>query len=193
MHHGTATRSSYSFSFSMIGFYGVTYYLGFRDDYDVRVEDVIERICVLESTIGGHNPEALSALLAKIRSVSQISTHMCVSLHVHLWRSIRLNTATFSYRTPHYHVLSKPVGGGRLWSPVATWVRRSMLEGVYHRMGMLVLRASLLSLCSIANHSDHVPGDRQLADIRRPVRLPMFPLCTVTHTSAGLCTLVLMR
>lgn len=100
---------------TMDGFYGVTYYLGFRDDYDVRVEDVIERICVLESTIGGHNPEALSALLAKIRSVSQISTHI----------------------TPHYHVLSKPVGGGRLWSPVATWVRRSMLEGVYHRMATM--------------------------------------------------------
>ena len=99
----------------MDGFYGVTYHLGFRDDYDVRLEDVIERICKLESTVGGHNPEALSALLSKIRSVSQVSTHI----------------------TPHYHVLSKPVEGGRFWSPVATWVRRSVLEGVYRRMATM--------------------------------------------------------
>lgn len=97
------------------GFYGVTYYLGFRDHHDVQVNHVIEQICTLESTIGGRDPVALKALLDTIRDVSQVATHI----------------------TPHYHVLSKPVDFAHVLSPVKNWIRRTVLEGIYRRMATM--------------------------------------------------------
>lgn len=55
------------------GFYGVTYCLGFRDDFDVQITEIIDRICDLEARA---NPEGSVALLEEIRNVAESYTHM---------------------------------------------------------------------------------------------------------------------
>ena len=55
------------------GFYGVTYCLGFRDDFDVQITEIIDRICDLEARA---NPEGSEALLREIRTVAESYTHM---------------------------------------------------------------------------------------------------------------------
>ena len=58
------------------GFYGVTYYIGFRDDFDVKINDLIENICALERQA---NPSVSESFLQEIRTVGKKATHMCVS------------------------------------------------------------------------------------------------------------------
>ena len=81
----------YYIYFDYAGFYGVTYCLGFRDDFDVQVmttlssqqllatysptqiAEIIDRICLLEERA---NPEGSAALLKEIRNVAESYTHM---------------------------------------------------------------------------------------------------------------------
>ncbi|KLO05737.1 potassium transporter [Schizopora paradoxa] len=90
---------------SVPGFYGVTYCLGFRDDFEVKVDEVIRRICELEMN---SNPGGYQKVVHRIKEAAQVSTHI----------------------VPHYHVVSKPVTAGRL-SIVFSYIRSTLLEGVY--------------------------------------------------------------
>jgi len=90
---------------SVPGFYGVTYCLGFRDDFEVKVDEVMRRICQLEMDA---NPGGYQKTVQRIRDAAQISTHI----------------------VPHYHVVSKPVSAGR-WSTAFSYIRSTLLEGVY--------------------------------------------------------------
>lgn len=56
------------------GFYTVTYYLGFRDDFDVQVQEVINRICALETR---SNPNESIRINEMIRKCAETYTHMC--------------------------------------------------------------------------------------------------------------------
>jgi len=87
------------------GFYGVTYCLGFRDDFEVNIDEVIRQICELEMNA---SPAGYPKTIQRIKDAAQISTHI----------------------VPHYHVVSKPVSGGR-WSTAASYIRSALLEGVY--------------------------------------------------------------
>ncbi|KAJ7700275.1 potassium transporter [Mycena metata] len=90
------------------GFYGVTAYLGFRDDFDIRADDMIEKICALELQM---DPRQLSGTVNKIRAVARSTTHIA----------------------PHYHVISKYIDAGRL-SPVLNWCRKYLIEDIYRRL-----------------------------------------------------------
>jgi KUP system potassium uptake protein len=91
------------------GFYSCTYYLGFRDDFDVRVPDVLERIVAMEARAGPGRADAL----AMVREYMALpATHI----------------------VPHYHIVSRDVDAGAFRKPV-TWVRRWMIEGVYRHIG----------------------------------------------------------
>jgi hypothetical protein len=57
------------------GFYGVSYYLGFRDEFEVKIDQVMERICDLEIQA---DPRHSSVIVEEIRKVSRTATHMCV-------------------------------------------------------------------------------------------------------------------
>ncbi|KAG5650229.1 hypothetical protein H0H81_000252 [Sphagnurus paluster] len=57
------------------GFYGVTYYVGFRDIFDVQVNDLIDKICEVEQQV---NPGSSEATIQEIRAVSGNLTHMWV-------------------------------------------------------------------------------------------------------------------
>jgi KUP system potassium uptake protein len=91
------------------GFYGATYYIGFRDDFDVKSEDLVERICAVERQL---NPGVSEALVQGIRSAAETTTHIA----------------------PHYHVVSRKVHGGYI-SPVINYLRRILIEGIYRRLG----------------------------------------------------------
>lgn len=61
------------------GFYGVTYCLGFRDDFLMSIGDIVERICTLEARVGANDGEAdVSATIKDIRAAAKNSTHMYV-------------------------------------------------------------------------------------------------------------------
>ncbi|KAK7685797.1 hypothetical protein QCA50_011143 [Cerrena zonata] len=93
------------------GFYGVTYHLGFRDHFDVKVEDIVDRICVLEAQ---SDPKGAASITAEIREVAKSWTHI----------------------VPHYVVSSEDVQGGRLSKPVS-WIRRFLIEDIYRSISTM--------------------------------------------------------
>ncbi|KAG6860099.1 hypothetical protein C0995_015732 [Termitomyces sp. Mi166 len=93
---------------SIEGFYGVTYYIGFRDDFDVNIGEMVDKICDLEKFA---NPEGSAALIGEIKAVSRTATRI----------------------VPHYDVVSKDIKAGAI-SVVVNWVRRYFIEEVYRRL-----------------------------------------------------------
>ncbi|THH10121.1 hypothetical protein EW145_g1548 [Phellinidium pouzarii] len=96
---------------SLRGFYGVTYCLGFRDEFEVKVDEVIRHICALETHI---DPQGQTNTIDEIRYAAQTATHI----------------------VPHYHVVSKPVNVGYL-SPIFTCIRMVLIEAVYRRISTM--------------------------------------------------------
>ncbi|KAF8195375.1 potassium transporter-domain-containing protein [Pholiota molesta] len=92
-------------------FYGVTYYIGFRDHFDVKVDDIIDKICQLEAQF---NPEGSAAIVREIRAVSATAAHI----------------------TAHYHVVAKKVEAGFL-TPVVNACRALLIEGIYRRLATM--------------------------------------------------------
>ncbi|KAF8870459.1 potassium transporter [Infundibulicybe gibba] len=90
------------------GFYGVTYYIGFRDGFDVNVDDLIDKICDFEKTTSS------PATIREIRAAAVTATHIA----------------------PHYHVVSKNVGAGPVFL-VVNWLRRYLVEDVYRRLATM--------------------------------------------------------
>ncbi|KAF7364932.1 hypothetical protein MVEN_00363800 [Mycena venus] len=93
------------------GFYGVTAYLGFREKFDIKADEIIERICALELEL---DPRQLSGNVDQIRAVARSTTHIA----------------------PHYHVVSKDVDAGR-FSPIINWVRKYLIEDIYRRLATM--------------------------------------------------------
>ncbi|KAG6916310.1 hypothetical protein DXG01_007358 [Tephrocybe rancida] len=96
---------------TFIGFYGVTYYIGFRDDFNVQISDLVDTICDLERA---SNPDGSAAIIEEIRTISQTATHI----------------------VPRYHVMSKRVNAGVV-SVVVNWMRRYLIEDVYRRLATI--------------------------------------------------------
>ncbi|KAG5646513.1 hypothetical protein DXG03_003280 [Asterophora parasitica] len=95
------------------GFYGVTYYVGFRDDFNVQVNEMIDKICEIETQI---NPEGSAAVVETIRSVSHTATHIA----------------------PHYHVVSRKVHVRfRHVSAAVNWMRTFLIEDIYRRLATM--------------------------------------------------------
>ncbi|KAJ7288009.1 potassium transporter [Mycena rebaudengoi] len=96
---------------SVEGFYGVTAYLGFREKFDIRVGEIIEKLCELEMHI---DPSQTSGTVDQIRNSARSATHI----------------------TPHYHVVSKRVDAGVL-SFAVNGVRRYLIEAIYRRLAVM--------------------------------------------------------
>jgi len=94
---------------SVKGFYGVTYYIGFREDFEVNVDEIIARICLLETPTDLKS----SDIIAEIRKAAIQMTHI----------------------VPHYHVMSKVDlrEGGLIRVPL-NWIRKFLIESVYRRL-----------------------------------------------------------
>ncbi|KAG8720565.1 hypothetical protein FRC08_018842 [Ceratobasidium sp. 394] len=93
---------------SLPGFFGVTYFKGFRDDFQVQIDDIIEKLYDLERRAAG------DVAAEQLREASKVTTHI----------------------VPSYYVVSRPVQMGIL-SPVFDWVRATLVEGFYRRMSTM--------------------------------------------------------
>ncbi|CAK5270446.1 unnamed protein product [Mycena citricolor] len=93
------------------GFYGVTAYLGFREELDMNSDALIEQICTLELQL---DPKDGAAKVAQIRAVSRSTTHIA----------------------PHYHVVSRHVDAGVLSFPI-NWLRKYLIEDIYRRLAVM--------------------------------------------------------
>ncbi|KAF9029604.1 potassium transporter [Hymenopellis radicata] len=94
---------------SIEGFYGATYCIGFRDDFDVKIEDLVEKICECELLMSS-DPEKTQDLIEKIRRVAVNTTHI----------------------VPHYHVSSRQMQGGFI-----NYLRRYLIEEIYRRLATM--------------------------------------------------------
>ncbi|KAL1745592.1 potassium transporter [Schizophyllum fasciatum] len=94
---------------SLDGFYSATYYLGFRETFDVKVDEIIDRICAIEMTSAPRTQAKRT--IEDIRRAAKTSTHII----------------------PHYHVISRRIITGRL-SIAVNWCRAVLVEEIYRRM-----------------------------------------------------------
>lgn len=97
---------------SVEGFYGVTHCIGFRDDVDVKISDLVEPIVEIERLADPSN----ETLFQEIRQATMDATHVA----------------------PHYHVISKHIKSGpAVISFVGNWIRRHLIETVYRRLATM--------------------------------------------------------
>jgi KUP system potassium uptake protein len=111
LRYSNITRSLTSI-FIALGFYSASYYLGFRDDFDVQIEALVDRICALETR---HDPAGSGELVASIRRWATTATHI----------------------VPHYHVVSRPVRNLGALNPVIDWMRSILIESVYRHLAAM--------------------------------------------------------
>jgi KUP system potassium uptake protein len=94
---------------SVRGFYGVTYYIGFREDFQVSIDEIVARIYSLESPEDRKSFEAIG----EIRRAVLQTTHI----------------------VPHYHVMSKvDVRDGGILHVPFNWIRKFLIESIYRRL-----------------------------------------------------------
>jgi len=96
---------------SIEGIYGVTYYLGFRDEFHIEHEALADKLCAAELQSG---PNAKPAWLTEIRTLTRRTTHI----------------------VPHYHIVSNKTHHG-LISAVGVFTRKWLLEDLYRRVATM--------------------------------------------------------
>jgi KUP system potassium uptake protein len=65
----------------VVGFYGVTYQLGYRDEFDVDINIVVNEICSLEQRVkAGADPRELEDAIREIKEAAKRTTHMPVQV-----------------------------------------------------------------------------------------------------------------
>jgi len=95
---------------SVKGFYGVTYYIGYRENFEVKIDEIVEKICSLETLA---DPRESSETINEIKKATLQTTNII----------------------PHYHVMSKIDlhEGGALHVPL-NWIRKFLVESIYRRL-----------------------------------------------------------
>ncbi|THV03032.1 potassium transporter [Dendrothele bispora CBS 962.96] len=96
---------------SMDGFYAVTYNIGFRDDFDVKVDELLERVYALELAL---DPRNAPRIIENIKKVSRNATHI----------------------VPHYDVSSRKIEAGYL-SFILNGARKFLIEAIYRRLATM--------------------------------------------------------
>ena len=145
------------------GFYGVTYYIGFRDDFDVRVgihifistimpfwSEIVFRLRIwlkrFVSLKDNWILEFRKRFLKKLEG-SPKRLHICgSSVFSNPWN---ISHPIFSPSTPHYHVVSKHVNVGFM-SPFVNYLRAFLIEGIYRRLGG-IFSSILVDFCFVLN------------------------------------------
>ncbi|KAG8998521.1 hypothetical protein FRB94_006866 [Tulasnella sp. JGI-2019a] len=97
------------------GFYGVTYALGFRDDFSMKIDEIIDKICLLESRVGANDESEANQTIHEIYEAVKQSTHII----------------------PHYHVISAPVRFTGLFGKFVYKTRKLLIEGLYRRIEVM--------------------------------------------------------
>lgn len=96
---------------SIPGFYGVVYRVGFRDDFNPSIKEIMRLVCDLEARA---DPENAKRNIRELRDASNNTTHII----------------------PNYVVVSKPVDAG--WAtPFISYVRAFLIEEIYQRLATM--------------------------------------------------------
>jgi len=93
------------------GFYGVTYQIGFREDFNVTVDEIVAGLCTVENRYARDEEEG-ERMVAEVRHAAETSiTHIM----------------------PNYWVFSRPINAGFL-TPAVRYVRAFLIEGLYRQI-----------------------------------------------------------
>ncbi|VDB98094.1 unnamed protein product [Peniophora sp. CBMAI 1063] len=98
--------------FALPGFYGATYYLGYRDEFGVEISEIAGKIKELEARL---NPGGVTGELGPQLSALAAS-------HTHI--------------VPHYEILSRPLGHSKV-AAVGNYIRAFLIEDVYARLRIM--------------------------------------------------------
>ncbi|KAF8631980.1 hypothetical protein AX15_002091 [Amanita polypyramis BW_CC] len=96
---------------SVEGIYGITYYVGFRDEFNIENDALAEKICAAEIEA---DPNTSPNWLADIKRLTSNPTHI----------------------VPHYHVISRKAHSG-LISFLVVRTRRWLIEDLYGRIATI--------------------------------------------------------
>jgi len=96
---------------SIPGFYGVVYRVGFRDDFNPSMKEIMRLICDLEARA---DPENAKRNIQEVQDASNNTTHII----------------------PNYVVISKPVDAGWM-TPVIRYIRAFLIEEIYQRLATM--------------------------------------------------------
>ncbi|KAF8329370.1 potassium transporter [Cantharellus anzutake] len=98
---------------SIQGFYGVTYCLGFRDDFNPSTDHIFRAVHGIESRV---NPSQARQILDEIKEAADQTVHII----------------------PHYYVISKQLRFSPEWAANAiSWIRRLLIESIYRRLATM--------------------------------------------------------
>ncbi|KAF9269675.1 potassium transporter [Marasmius fiardii PR-910] len=97
---------------SMEGFYSINYQLGFRDPFDVKVDNLLPALYSFERE---HDPEYGDVAIERLKSVSGSLTHI----------------------VPQYNLKSRDVFGPSRGGFLLNWIRRYLIEDVYQRLSVM--------------------------------------------------------
>ncbi|EJU00469.1 potassium transporter [Dacryopinax primogenitus] len=96
---------------SLKGFYGVTYQIGFREDFNVKVDEIVAGLCAVEARYAQDDEEG-ERVVREIRTAAETSiTHIM----------------------PNYWVFSKKINAGFI-TPVIRYIRAFLIEGLYRQV-----------------------------------------------------------
>ncbi|KZO92922.1 potassium transporter [Calocera viscosa TUFC12733] len=96
------------------GFYGITYQIGFREDFDVKIEEIVAGLCAVEARYARDDEDA-QRMVAEVRVAAETSiTHIM----------------------PNYWVYSKPINAGFL-TPVVRFIRGILIESIYRQIAQI--------------------------------------------------------
>lgn len=93
---------------SIKGFYGVTYNIGFRDDFNPSTTQIVSLVSELEARA---DPMNAIKVIAEMKAISQRTSHII----------------------PHHYVISKHIDFS-FASPVFNYIRRFLIEAIYRRL-----------------------------------------------------------
>jgi KUP system potassium uptake protein len=83
----------------LVGFYEVTYYLGYRDDYNIKMGEILKCVCEAERMA---DPLHADERINIIQESARTSTHMCVMRYV-LSNGSRLNFTLSQHPSLSYY------------------------------------------------------------------------------------------
>jgi len=97
---------------SLPGFYGVTYMKGFRDDFNIDTDAIVELIAALELR-AFDSPAEAKKCISEIKLASKDTTHI----------------------VPHYHVIARRVI--MFGAPIINWIRVVLIEDIYRSIAYM--------------------------------------------------------
>ncbi|KAI0032636.1 potassium transporter [Vararia minispora EC-137] len=97
--------------YSFPGFYGATYYLGYREEFAVEIDELVKRIDAVEAQV---DPAHARNIIPQLHDLARSHTHV----------------------VPYYEILAKEGGAGKIRA-VVNYIRKLLIEDIYRRLRIM--------------------------------------------------------